>query len=315
MSLIEEPRKSGIFLLDFPDLVIYLILQERIVLNMLPTSKAMRLKCTAIEVSAYVTGGKRFYDGKGLWSALYVLRFCKVTVLGLRTCGLTDAGACVMARALFGQELPTWVGTHVRELDLSSNRISDDGATYLAKALRVNSRVTALNLRDNLIGSRGFTSLFLAVSKEKAVLEKLNMYSNEVSKVRVRVSKALSSNTTLTELNLGMNWLHLKSCISLAKGLQGNTVLRSLNLEWNSLQDMGVVELAKSLSVNTTLHSLNLNEGTCGIEGANALATTLLNNTTLTFLDVRNNPNAPESAWLALEAARNVHRTCVVVRD
>jgi Ran GTPase-activating protein (RanGAP) involved in mRNA processing and transport len=308
MSLIEEPRKSGIFLLDLPDLVITLILHEPIVLKMLQTSKVMRLKCTAIEASAYVTRWTRFPHGLWLGDSLSGLNLlCKVTVLGLRGCGLKDAGAHVMARAL--------VGTHVRELDLSSNEISDDGATYLAKALRVNSRVTALNLRDNLIGSRGFTSLFLAVSKEKAVLEKLNMYSNEVSKVRVRVSKALSSNTTLTELNLGMNWLHLKSCISLAKGLQGNTVLRSLNLEWNSLQDMGVVELAKSLSVNTTLHSLNLNEGTCGIEGANALATTLLNNTTLTFLDVRNNPNAPESAWLALEAARNVHRTCVVVRD
>ena len=47
----------------------------------------------------------------------------------------------------------------LQQLDLSYNKIGDDGAKALSKALRVNNNLLVLSLANNVIGDVGAVSL------------------------------------------------------------------------------------------------------------------------------------------------------------
>ena len=69
--------------------------------------------------------------------------------------------------------------TRLTNLDLSSNGISDTGATSLAKVIKVNKTLTDLDLSGDSIGDAGATSIVQAM-KVKKTLTYLDLSCNGI---------------------------------------------------------------------------------------------------------------------------------------
>ena len=96
--------------------------------------------------------------------------------------------------------------------------------------------------------------------------------------------KALTSNTTVSSLNLFEWELSLEFTNLLAHTLRENTHLSSLRLSFNSIGAEGANSLAQALRVNTSLSSLDLSNNSIGDEGADSLSQALRENTSLSSL-------------------------------
>jgi Leucine-rich repeat (LRR) protein len=202
---------------------------------------------------------------------------------------LSDNDAVDIARALAGN-------TTLQTIDLTNNRIGDEGAIALAgnttlqtldltnnrigyegaRALADNKTLQTLNLDSNEIGDEGAIAL-----AGNTTLQTLNLSDNKIGDEGARV---LANNTTLQTLNLAYNKI---GEIALA-ALAGNTTLQTLNLLGHRIGDEGAIALAG----NTTLQTLNLPFNEIGDEGARALA----GNRTLQNLDLYGNEIRDEGA-------------------
>jgi len=82
--------------------------------------------------------------------------------------------------------------------------IGEEGARELALALKVNSSLTSLGLRDNRIGEGGAREVAMAL-KEISVLTSLDLTRNGIGEDGAReVALALKENSTLTSLSLAV---------------------------------------------------------------------------------------------------------------
>jgi hypothetical protein len=100
-----------------------------------------------------------------------------------------------------------------------------------------------------------------------------------------KLSAALSTNSTVTTLNLGFNNLGDEGAAMVAAGLEKNVALTSLELSSNNIRLVGAQALARALTTNTSLRTLNLalnnflntpnNQGAKAFEQALALNQTL----------------------------------------
>ena len=135
----------------------------------------------------------------------------------------------------------------------------DEGATSLAEALKTNTFLTTLKLRNN-IGATGATSL----------------------------AEALKTNTFLTTLKLRDN-IGDKGVTSLAKALKANTSLTTLDLESSNIGDKGVASLAEALKTNTSLTVLYLWGNSIYNESVQAIIQVLQDNFFITIIKCINN--------------------------
>ena len=124
------------------------------------------------------------------------------------------------------------------ELNLSYNKIGDEGARKLSKYLIKNQILTHLNLSNNTIGFDG--SRYLA--------------------------QALKLNTTLEYLSLKLNAIDDKAGAKFFKDLTFNTALRVLDMEANLLSSMSVRKICLYLQGPNSLREIligsnNFNEG------------------------------------------------------
>lgn len=99
---------------------------------------------------------------KPIYHVLLYEENSNVQYLSLRNNGLNDIGIQYLSCAL--GELKR-ANTKLFSLNLNSNSISDEGARYLAKALRTNRTLLVLNLANNQIGDKGAMALAEVISK------------------------------------------------------------------------------------------------------------------------------------------------------
>ena len=100
--------------------------------------------------AVHVEGARRLAEALGR-------KRTALTSLTLDSNGVGGAGGAAVAR-LFGSN-----STTLRHLSLSSNFISDDGALALASALRSDTALVSLDLRQNRIGTVGLSALVEAL--------------------------------------------------------------------------------------------------------------------------------------------------------
>ena len=108
----------------------------------------------------------------------------------------------------------------VKEIDLRSNRIGDEGATMLSEFLEWSGRVEILRLNSNDIGAQG----------------------------AIRLAKTLGTNTSLKVLVLNDNKIGKKGSLSIAKAFRTNSTLEVLDLG-NTDLDTGADELMMTTRV------------------------------------------------------------------
>jgi Ran GTPase-activating protein (RanGAP) involved in mRNA processing and transport len=202
---------------------------------------------------------------------------CKGTFFCLTETGLGKTCAEAVAHILS-------VNDFYSILDLSGNRLRDDGAESIAKLLRVNESVVHLGLRSNDIGHRGGQA----------------------------IAMALCSNNSITSLDLGghgginRNHIGTEGAAALGDALRVNAVLCSLSVSSNGLGSEGMTKIGIGLQGNKTLARLNIASNNLGYEGAKVLAS-ILESTELRELDLSRNSIGDRGGQLLFQAlARGV---------
>ena len=213
------------------------------------------------------------------------------TSLELNLCSnkISDEGATALAIAMKGNAT-------LQRLSLSFNKISDKGATAVAQALEGNTTLRKLSLHSNQISDEGVTALAQAL-EGNTTLQKLYLGSNKISdKGATALAQAMKGNTTLQRLYLFSNQISDKGATALAYTMKRNTTLQLLHLGWNQISDEGATALAHAMKGNTTLQKLVFNGNQISDEGATALAIAMKGNTTFQKLYLQNNQISDEGA-------------------
>ncbi|XP_058632616.1 NACHT, LRR and PYD domains-containing protein 3-like isoform X1 [Onychostoma macrolepis] len=153
---------------------------------------------------------------------------CKLEKLTLWSCGVTDEGCAALSSALRSN-------SHLRELDLSGNKlgdaglklisdglkdprckleklwlsycgVTDEGCAALSSALRSNSHLRELGLTGNKLGDAGLKLISDGLKDHRCKLEKLWLSDCGVTDEGcAALSSALRSNSHLRELSLSRN--------------------------------------------------------------------------------------------------------------
>ncbi|ROL45186.1 NLR family CARD domain-containing protein 3 [Anabarilius grahami] len=223
----------------------------------------------------------------------------------LESCGVSDKGCTSLALALRSNP------SHLKELDLSGNKISnsglkilsaelqnplckleklwmrlcgvtDEGCDSLALFLKSNpSHLRGLNLSGNKLGDLGMKNLADGLGNPHCTLEILRLRDCGITDEGcVALASALRSNPShLKELDLSGNKLRNIGVKRLSVLKSHPLSLRELDLGWNKLGDSGVQPLFAALeNPNCKLKVLRLRDCKIAEEGCDALASTLKSN-------------------------------------
>ncbi|XP_013917095.1 PREDICTED: protein NLRC3 [Thamnophis sirtalis] len=217
-----------------------------------------------------------------LLSSMLSVKDCQIQRISLAENQIGTKGAKALAKSLK-------VNRSLLALDLRSNAIGPNGAKALADALKNNQHLLSLNLQSNMIKDKGAAGLAEVLASNQT-LTTLHIQKNEVGpQGSKQLAEALKRNWGLKDLNLSGNCVGDLGAAALAEGLRLNHTLLTLDLQSNSVSDTGVTALTRALCCNQGLTSLNLRENSISQEGAQAIAHALRTNCTLKNLDLAAN--------------------------
>ncbi|XP_016107534.1 ribonuclease inhibitor-like [Sinocyclocheilus grahami] len=202
---------------------------------------------------------------------------CKLEILWLRYCGVTDEGCAALASALRSNP------SHLRELSLSGNKLRDLGVKRLCAVLEdPHCKLEILQLSKCSVIDEGCAALASALRSNPSHLRELSLSGNQLGDSGV---KRLCAGLEDPHCKLEKLWLSDcgvtdEGCAALASALRSNpSHLRELNLSGNKLGDLGVKRLCAGLEdPHCKLEILLLSY--CGVtdEGCAALASALRSN-------------------------------------
>ena len=204
-------------------------------------------------------------------------------------------GLCHLCQALT-------TNTSLVELNLSNCilTITEENGQALSHMLKTNKTLNMFTVSHNSINGRGVRYLSEGISSSSAI-SKLDLSRNPIQDGEDGLShlcQALTTNTSLVELNLSNCDLHIACGPALRHMLETNKTLASLDLSYNGrVSDHDVASIAEGLRrSNHSLKCLNLHW--CGIHdtGMKSLADCLMVNDSLEELDLYHNTISPEAA-------------------
>uniref|UniRef100_A0A3Q3E2P3 NACHT LRR and PYD domain-containing protein n=1 Tax=Labrus bergylta TaxID=56723 RepID=A0A3Q3E2P3_9LABR len=210
----------------------------------------------------YLNNNKLQVSGVKLLSDFLQSPNCRLETLSLMNCGLSEISCSSLVSALKSNP------SHLKELDLSKNRLQDSGLKVLCEGLQSpNCRLETLRFCDCSLSEISCSSLASALMSNPSHLRELYLNNNKLqdSGVKLLSDFLQSPNCRLETLRSVLFFSVCISCSSLASALMSNpSHLRELYLNNNKLQDSGVKLLSDFLqSPNCRLETLSLMN--CGL--------------------------------------------------
>ena len=164
--------------------------------------------------------------------------------------------------------------THLRELHLCENHLSDEGTTILSDGLLQNSTLRSIDLRSNDIGVTGALALATLV-KSSTSLSALYLGMNDIGNIGAEALARGLRFSSLHVVDLSDNGLDEEGAAAIADMLKTNTCMQELNLSFNSIGNEGATTIANVLTLNSSLRCLALRRNGIGNKGAFAFASKL----------------------------------------
>jgi hypothetical protein len=156
------------------------------------------------------------------------------------------------------------------EIDLSNNRITSEGVSVLALALRKNKTLKVLSLLSNHVSDEGILTLAESLSTHDSTITTLGLGSNDINDEGAQyLAQMLQTNQTLTVLTLQFNHIGARGMELLMNALgRFNRSLQVLNVSSNTLiNDSCVDSITSMLTHNETLKELYMIS--CDLSAAN----------------------------------------------
>ena len=180
------------------------------------------------------------------------------------------------------------------KLDASFTKIRDED--YISDCLKINKSLKELNMSENMITSNGAKEIATAI-RVNTTLEKLDLSCNRISNDGVSfISDGLKNNNSLQELNISRNEITSEGAQYIAEAIQVNTTLEKINVSCNAISDDGAAAIIYSLQFNNSLQELNMSRNEITSEGAKKITEVIQVNTTLKHLDLSINKIADDGA-------------------
>ncbi|XP_058609238.1 NACHT, LRR and PYD domains-containing protein 12-like isoform X2 [Onychostoma macrolepis] len=183
---------------------------------------------------------------------------CKLVTLWLNDCGVTDEGCAALATALRSNP------SHLRELDLSWNKLGDSGVNLLSAGCS-HCKLETLKLHSCYLTDHCCKSLSSVLQSPNSVLRELDLSNNDLQDSGVKfLSDGLKSpNCQLEILRLSGCMVTEEGCRYVSSALSSNpSHLRELVLSYNHPGDSGVKLLSDILNhPDCTLDKLNVDHG------------------------------------------------------
>ncbi|XP_056329916.1 NLR family CARD domain-containing protein 3 [Danio aesculapii] len=190
-------------------------------------------------------------------------------------CNITAEGCAYLASALGSNP------SHLRELDLSANKLQDSGIKKLSKGLQdSHCKLEKLNLYDCGVTNEGCAALTSALKSNPEHLRDLNLTENKIGNLGLRCLSEILKNSLCKLEILRLCQCGITDCADLASALLLNPEhLRELELSLNKIGDSGVTSLCVAFEdPRFKLEKLWLSG--CGLtdEGCAALTSALRSN-------------------------------------
>lgn len=149
--------------------------------------------------------------------------------------------------------------TNLQKLDLSNNRISDNGLKALLEALKSSRTLKELSLNSIAMSIEGMRTLAQEVAN--STLLKLYIGGNHIGDDGAQLfAEALKSNRYLTEMQLWRNDIMSSGAKAIAKALKSNSVLQSLDLRMNEIEQEGAMAFSDVLKHDNALQELFISD-------------------------------------------------------
>ncbi|GMI09133.1 hypothetical protein TrVE_jg12628 [Triparma verrucosa] len=225
--------------------------------------------------------------------------------------GMGDELGQIFAEAL--SSLP-----EVGKIDVSDNRLSDDGVAAILDAIMDKADLSTLIIGHNKVDGDAAEKLAEYIARPDCPLTSLGLSNADVDDGECfRFIEALATNQTLTALDMSNNLIGSDESLNVVNPdliTGGEAIaamlasegcrLKKLNLEWNLLRFNSAVEIGDALALNTSLEELDLAYNAFGADGGMAIGQALIENTRLLRLDLRNNGITPQAGFCIAVALR-----------
>ena len=187
-----------------------------------------------------------------------------------------------------------YVNNALQKLDVSSNKISDDGAMALSECLKVNTTLIELKMSGNNITLKILSAIARYI-EVNSTLQKLDISNSKISNSGI-ISFSKYLHISLVELDISGNSITCQGASAIAELMQMNTTLQKLNISNNTISDNGAVAFSEFLKTDTTLTELNMSANSITCNGASVIAEAMQINTTLQALDISANEISDDGA-------------------
>ncbi|XP_073719044.1 NACHT, LRR and PYD domains-containing protein 3 [Misgurnus anguillicaudatus] len=196
---------------------------------------------------------------------------CESRILQLYSCNITEEGCVALFSALRSNP------SHLRELNLSDNKLQDSGVKLLSAVLEnPHCKLEILKLSQCNITVEGCAALTSALTSNPSHLRELNLSNNKIGDSGMEHLSAVLENP---RCKLERLWLCCcditdEGCVALSTALTSNpSHLRGLILPFNNLGDLGVKLLSAVLeNPHCKLEMLRLRR--CNIKDEHCIALT-----------------------------------------
>ena len=216
-----------------------------------------------------------------------------IQILNISHNRISDDGAEAIDKCL-------QINRTLKRLDISYNKVSDTGIIKISKSLQMNTTLQMLDISHNNIGDNGAI----------AIGETISSYYNKINGMDTKNEQITCDHSiqkfTLHTINMSCNDISNKGIVALSKFLKNNA-LQELTVSWNNYKipftirsatgfyykkdfaDIGTILITAFLFRNHKIQTLDISYNHISDDGAIAISEYLKANTTLIGLNTSNN--------------------------